>query len=159
MLARVTAWVQKNPLAAGGVVLAAGGAAYALYKIASNDTFAASDHSVTEEQKLEAERVRAVLEEIGATGVFSVDEAALFSSEFLSSIRSRSRRSVSVDESTGEEIVSHTLDLSDCEFIFHRIGVHDRAVAASIFAQWDRDGSGSVDLKEIMTVLVLVIRG
>lgn len=104
MLARASAWASKNPLAAGGIVLAAGGVAYTLYRIASNETFADSDHTVTEEQKAEAERVRSVLDEIGATGVFSVDEAALFSSEFLSSIRSRSRRSVSVDESTGEEV-------------------------------------------------------
>lgn len=152
-------WVQKNPLATGGIALAATGFAYAVYRIVSAETFATTDHAVTDEQRAEAERVRAVLDEIGATGVFSVDEAALFSSEFLSSVRSRSRRSVSIDEATGEEVVSHTLDLADCEFIFARIGVHDRAVAASIFAQWDRDGSGRVDMKEILTVLVLVIRG
>jgi hypothetical protein len=79
----------------------------------------------------------AALLELGATGIFTAEEGAILSQDFLSLVKSRSRKNIDRD---GE--AQYTLDLPACEFIFARIGVTDTAVARSIFAQWDQDRTG-----------------
>jgi Ca2+-binding EF-hand superfamily protein len=51
------------------------------------------------------------------------------------------------------------LDKGACRYVFERIGVKDTVVADRIFSTWDTDGTGSIDMKEFLHALVLVLRG
>lgn len=110
----------------------------ALWRLLSSKEEGTSSVFVGGARNDEASQVAAAaLLELGATGIFTAEEGAILSQDFLSLVKSRSRKNIDED---GE--AQYTLDLPACEFIFARIGVTDTAVARNIFAQWDQDRTG-----------------